>query len=362
MSELTTPPAAVDASPWSVFADTLGDAIAEPEEGTPPPAEGTPAAPAAGEAAPAIPPAAAAPAADGQARDDQGRFTPAAATDPEAVPAWDGQEAAGRSFKELRTAKTQAEVDAAYWRNVAEGRIPNPNAAAQPAQVAQPAAKADDDPEPDPANYTDDAAYWRDIRAWDRRQTVAEARKEFEPVKQAQEAERIGNNFAAAQREVGEDSWKRYWAALDALSNEVPGVVDKVFRSANPGKEVIKLGRQLTGEVATAAPAAAAPATPPAAVPAVAPIPLKADGTPDMAALAANPQFQEAVLRAMAANNAAAGTPPPTLPTGPRGLGPSGGSGTVDPDGVLTPEAIRAIKDPEKLRGVSGSVFGQFLK
>lgn len=325
-------------SPWSAFAGAFSDLDAgesgeqTPDESQQTPAPADPVVPTAdptpGEAAPVVP-------------------APVDAATP-VVPAWSGQQEAGRAFKDLNE-------QLAFWKGVAEGKIAPPAVTAAPEQT-----KPETDPEPDPDDFTDETAYWKAVREYDRNQVKKELQAEFLPIKQQQEQLQLNASLDAAEASVGQEKFQHYSALVAQHIQNYPSVEKDLMAAPNLGKAFVKLGKLLAGEREGAAPAptAVAPAVPaqPAAVPAA-----PASPAVDFTTLAQDPAMVEAVLRAQAAKNAAAGTIPPTLPSGPRGHGPSGGNGGV-PDATLTVESVRAMKsNPEQLRAVAGQLAAQML-
>jgi hypothetical protein len=237
------------------------------------------------------------------------------------IPTWDGQEAAGASFKALREEQTETKRQLAYL----QGQLDAAKATANPTPA--PVVK-DSDPEPDAANYTDDAAYWRDTRAWDRREAVREARAELQPVAEAQAQQMFHGSIATAKAAVGEAEFTRYVQAIDQAEAFNPGAAARILSlGAGAGAEVIRVGRGLLGLQGAASPA---------------------------------PVDPQAEARALAAQRAAAGAPPPnpSLPLGPRGVG-SGAQGAGVPDMELTPELIRTL-NPEQLAAAQKEVLSKF--
>jgi hypothetical protein len=271
---------------------------------------------------------------------------PAAGADD--VPQWSGQQDAGRAFAALQKQLRDAEAQAAYFRGQAEARAP------QPAPVEPPKAKAPEDPEPNPDHYPagpeGDAAYFRDLRAWDRREARREALAEVLPdvtaLKEAQADQAWNNSMALAEARVGKQDWPAVVAYANHMQQISPGWAKDLNNAKDPGRFAEDAWRLATGKgpapAITPAAAAAAPAAKPGAV--------------DANALLATPEGRQQLARMLAEQAAKQGEQPP-IPPGPRGLGGPGAPGPTD---TLTPEAIAAIKDPQKLRELQGQVFGKW--
>lgn len=278
------------------------------------------------------------------------------------TPVWAGQEEAGRAFaekqreiRELKERLEAAEREKAYQAGLAAGRAPEAQ--------AKPAQKVDEDPEPNPDNFQDDGEYFNAVRAWDRRQAAKEALASVLP-----QVEALKAVTAKQQEEAAERAWSASmnraaeaagndWASVVAYASQMmaisPGWNADLNAAADPGKFALDAYRAARAGLPTATPAAPAAAVPQAPPPAA--------QAPDLATLLADPAQQEAALRLIAAQRAAAGVVPNVPHPGPRGAGSGpGANGVPDDPAVFTVEAAKAAK-PAQLAEMSKAVFGDFV-
>lgn len=257
------------------------------------------------------------------------------------VPAWTGQEEAGRSFKAMRD---KYEQDLAHLRGQVEmlARVQQQPAA----QPQQPAAKAEADPKPTPEQFDDDLSFIEALTDWKVRQAVAPI--ETKVGGQAETTADIAweRSMLRAEKAAG-DAWHEVANWTNAMAAASNGFAADLARAADPGAFALKAFQAATGKSFTPA-----PATPPAPA-AAAPLTVQD--------LLKDPARKAEVVQLLAAEAAAKGATPDSSPNlGPRGVGGGPGAGGV-PDASLTVDAIRTERDPGKLKSLSNQAFQGFL-